>query len=197
MQIITNFPSLIDRWLRYRFQTILVVCFLLWTPFLVAKTLLVQHSCYPMIHWSGTLPAECQPKLSQANSRPSKKAEPLRDRSQEQKQIARSDRSPSPKPLPTSQEQKQKAQSDTSPSPKPSFIPKSDESPPPAKPHAVEDVIKTAEDAIKAAKDYPDITSSVVAIGVASTVAAVVATAPLAVVVAIGAAVWFAIRTVL
>jgi len=183
MQNLTNFPSLIDRWLRYQFQTILVCIFLLWTPLLVIETLQIQHSCHPMIHWSGTLPAECQPKGLQLNSSSFKKPETRRDRSQVQKQIAKSD---------------------TSPSPKPSVNPKSDESPPPPpleKSHAVEDAInaanKAAGDAINAAKDYPDITSSFAAIGVASAVAAVVTTAPLAVVVGIGAAVWFAIRAVL
>jgi outer membrane biosynthesis protein TonB len=127
-----------------------------------------------MIHWSGTLPAECQPKLSQTNSSSSKKAEPLRDRSQEEKQIAGSEHSPSPKPSPT---------------PKPK-IP--DESPPPQqaeKPNPIEDVIKIA-------KDHPDLTGGVIAIGVAGTVA-VVASAPLILAAGIGAAVWFAIRTVL
>ncbi|MEH2078365.1 MAG: hypothetical protein V7K57_28890 [Nostoc sp.] len=106
MQNLTNFPSLIDRWLRYKFQTILVGCFLLWTPLLVIETLQIQHSCHPMIHWSGTLPAECQPKLLQFNSTSSKKPETRRDRSQEQKQIAKSNpRSPLPKPSPTPQRQ--------------------------------------------------------------------------------------------
>lgn len=174
MQILANFPNLIDRWLRYRFQTILVVCFLVWTPFLVAKTLQVQHSCHPMIHGSSPLPAECQPKVSQTNSSSSKKPERLRDRSPEQKQIADSDHSPSPTPSPTPKLQI------------------SDNFPPPQKtkkPNAIEEVIKTA-------KDHPDITGGVIAIGVAGTVAAV-ASAPLILAAGIGAAVWFAIRTVL
>lgn len=193
MQNLTNFPNLIDRWLRYRFQTILVVCFLLWTPFLVAETLQVQHSCHPMIHWSGTLPAECQAKGSQTNSSSSKKPETQRDRSQ--KQIAQNEHRPSPKPSPTSQEQNQIARSDHSPSPTPSSTLQpqgSDESPPPQqpeKPNPIEEVIKTA-------KDNSNITGGVIAIGVASTVA-VVASAPLILAVGIGAAVWFAIRTVL
>ncbi|HEY9633447.1 MAG TPA: hypothetical protein V6D14_08580 [Coleofasciculaceae cyanobacterium] len=150
MQILANFSNLIDRWLRYRFQTILVLCFLLWTPFLVAETLQVQHSCHPMIHWSGTLPAECQDKVSPR------------------------DHTPRPKPSPT---------------PHP---PIPDESPPPQqaeKPNPIEDVIKIA-------KDHPDLTGGVIAIGVAGTVA-VVASAPLLLAAGIGAAVWFAIRTVL
>ena len=62
MQIFTNFSNFIDLWMRYQFQTILVVFLLLWTPFLVAETLRVQHSCYPMIQGSNSVPAECQPK---------------------------------------------------------------------------------------------------------------------------------------
>ncbi|HEY9829754.1 MAG TPA: hypothetical protein V6D26_04185 [Stenomitos sp.] len=177
MQILANVPNFIDRWLRYRFQTILVVCFLLWTPFLVAKTLQVQHSCHPMIHWSGTLPAECQAKVSQTNSSSSKKPETQRDRSEEQKQIAQRDRTPSPKPSST---------------PQPQISDKFPQFPPPQrteKPNPVGDVIKVA-------KDHPDITGGVIAIGVASTVA-VVASTPLILAAGIGAAVWFAIRTVL
>ncbi|WP_414513580.1 hypothetical protein [Nostoc sp. PCC 9305] len=170
MQILTNFPSLIDRWLRYQFQTILVVCFLLWTALLVIETLQIQHSCHPMIHWSGTLPAECQPKLLQFNSSSSKKPETRRDRSQEQKQIAKSDRSPSPKPSSTPQRQ----------------IPSI--SPPPQSPER--------EDVLKIAKEHPDITGGVIGIGVASLMA-VIGGVPLAVAVGIGAVVWLAIKTVL
>jgi hypothetical protein len=127
-----------------------------------------------MIHRSGTLPDECQAKVSQTNSSSSKKTETQRDRSQEEKQIARSDRTPSPKPSSTPQP------------------PISEESPPPQqteKPKPIEEVVKIA-------KDNPDITGGVIAIGVAGTVA-VVASAPLILAVGIGAAVWFAIRTVL
>ncbi|QLE47636.1 hypothetical protein FD724_05575 [Nostoc sp. C057] len=170
MQILTNFPSLIDRWLRYQFQTILVVCFLIWTPLLVVETLQIQHSCHPMIHWSGTLPAECQPKLLQFNSSSSKKPETRRDRSQEQKQIAKSDRSPSPKPSSTPQRQ----------------IPSI--SPPSQSPER--------EDVLKIAKEHPDITGGVIGIGVASLMA-VIGGVPLAVAVGIGAVVWLAIKTVL
>ncbi|NEQ22820.1 MAG: hypothetical protein F6K28_27435 [Microcoleus sp. SIO2G3] len=127
-----------------------------------------------MIHWSGTLPAECQAKVSQTDSRPSKKAEPLRDRSQEQKQIAQRDRTPSTKPSPTPQPQI------------------SDESLPPQqteKPNPIEEVIKTA-------KEHPELAAAAIAIGVGSTVA-VVASSPLAIAVVVGAGVGFAIRTVL
>lgn len=171
MQIITNFPSLIDQWLRYRFQTVLVVCFLVWTPLLVIETLQIQHSCHPMIHWSGTLPKECQPKGLQLNSSSFKKPETRRDRSQEQKQIAKSDRrSPLPKPSAT-------------PQPQTPGI-----SPPPKLPER--------EDVLKMVKEHPDITGGVIGIGVASLVA-VIGGVPLAVAVGIGAVVWLAIQTVL
>jgi hypothetical protein len=84
---------------------------------------------------------------------------------------------------------------DHTPRPKPSPTPHPpipDESPPPQqaeKPNPIEDVIKIA-------KDHPDLTGGVIAIGVAGTVA-VVASAPLLLAAGIGAAVWFAIRTVL
>jgi hypothetical protein len=61
MQNLASSSHLIGRWIRYQLETILVICFLLSTPFLVIETLHVQHSCHPMIHWSGNLPAECQP----------------------------------------------------------------------------------------------------------------------------------------
>ncbi|MEH1828557.1 MAG: hypothetical protein V7L22_25005 [Nostoc sp.] len=168
MQNLTNFPSLIDRWLRYKFQTILVLCFLLWTLLLVIETLQIQHSCHPMIHWSGTLPAECQPKLLQFNSSSFKKPETRRDRSQEQKQIAKSDRSPLPKPSLTPQRQ----------------IP--DISPLPQSPEI--------EDVLKIVKENPDITGGVIGIGVASIVA-IIGGVPLAAAVVVGAAVWLAIQT--
>ncbi|MBN3959863.1 hypothetical protein [Nostoc sp. NMS8] len=168
MQILTNFPSLIDRWLRYKFQTILVGCFLLWTPLLVIETLQIQHSCHPMIHWSGTLPVECQPKLLQLNSSSSKKPETRRDRSQEQKQIAKSDRSLSPKSSPTLQP----------------YTPSI--SPPPK--------LLEREDVLKIVKEHPEITGGVIGIGVA-TLVAILGGVPLAAAVVVGAAVWLAIKT--
>ena len=42
-----------------KFSSILAVCLITFTSFLVTKTLQIQHSCNPMIH-SGTLPIECQ-----------------------------------------------------------------------------------------------------------------------------------------
>ncbi|MCW5312618.1 hypothetical protein GTQ43_01730 [Nostoc sp. KVJ3] len=168
MQNLTNFPSLIDRWLRYQFQTILIVCFLLWTPLLVIETLQIQHSCHPMIHWSGTLPAECQPKAPPPNSNSFKKPETRRDRPQEQKQIAKSDRSPLLKPSPTPQHQ----------TPSISPLPQSPE----------------IEDVLKIVKEHPDITGGVIGIGVASIVA-LIGGVPLAAAVVVGAAVWLAIQT--
>lgn len=169
MQNLTNFPSLIDRWLRYKFQTILVGCFLLWTLLLVIETLQIQHSCHPMIHWSGTLPAECQPKVLQFNSSSSKKPETRRDRSQEQKHIAKSDRrTPLPKPSPTPQRQT------------PSI-------PPPPQWPEIEDVLKKV-------KEHPEIAGGVIGIGVA-TLVALIGGVPLAAAVVVGAAVWLAIKT--
>jgi hypothetical protein len=45
-----------------RFQPLLLLCFLIWTPLLITETLQVQHSCYPMIHWTGEFPPECRSK---------------------------------------------------------------------------------------------------------------------------------------
>jgi hypothetical protein len=52
----------LEKWRSHRFQAILLICFLLWTPLLVAETLQVQNSCHPMINWSKELPPECQSK---------------------------------------------------------------------------------------------------------------------------------------
>lgn len=93
MQNIVSFSNLIDRWLRYRFQTILVICFLAWTPLLVIETLQIQHSCHPMIHWSGTLPSECK-----SDFKIFKQPEIQHEHTQHQTQIAKSDRISSPQP---------------------------------------------------------------------------------------------------
>ncbi|WP_427160915.1 hypothetical protein ACQFX9_04620 [Aliinostoc sp. HNIBRCY26] len=47
------------------FQAILIVCFLIWTSLLATTTLKVQHSCHPMIHWSGDLPIDCMERSGQ------------------------------------------------------------------------------------------------------------------------------------
>ena len=43
-----------------KLKTILLVCLISFTSLLVRQTLHIQHSCNPMIHWSGELPSECQ-----------------------------------------------------------------------------------------------------------------------------------------
>ena len=43
-----------------KLKTILLVSLISFTSLLIRQTLQVQHSCNPMIHWSGELPAECQ-----------------------------------------------------------------------------------------------------------------------------------------
>ena len=43
-----------------KIKTILLVSLISFTSLLVRQTLQVQHSCNPMIHWSGELPVECQ-----------------------------------------------------------------------------------------------------------------------------------------
>lgn len=63
MEVITNFyQPWLEKWRSHRFQAILLICFFLWTPLLVAETLQVQNSCHPMINWSNDLPPECQSK---------------------------------------------------------------------------------------------------------------------------------------
>ena len=43
-----------------KLKTILLVCLISFTTLLVRQTLHIQHSCNPMIHWSGELLTECQ-----------------------------------------------------------------------------------------------------------------------------------------
>ena len=43
-----------------KLKTILLICLISFTSLLVRQTLQIQHSCNPMIHWSGELPTECQ-----------------------------------------------------------------------------------------------------------------------------------------
>lgn len=47
---------------KRRFQPFILLCFLIWTPLLITETLQVQHSCYPMIHWTGEFSPECRSK---------------------------------------------------------------------------------------------------------------------------------------
>lgn len=56
-----------EKWNRYRFQAILVLCFLVWTPLLITETLQIQHSCHPMILFSNKLPEQCQQSLISNN----------------------------------------------------------------------------------------------------------------------------------
>jgi len=60
MEVIRKFyQPWLEKWINHRFQAILLICFLLWTPILVAETLQVQNSCYPMINWSNNSRPEC------------------------------------------------------------------------------------------------------------------------------------------
>ncbi|WP_156114076.1 hypothetical protein [Myxosarcina sp. GI1] len=43
-----------------KLKTILLVSLISFTSLLVRQTLQVQHSCNPMIHWTGELPTECE-----------------------------------------------------------------------------------------------------------------------------------------
>jgi hypothetical protein len=60
--------SWLERLLPLNFQAILLVCLLIWTPLLAITTLQVQHSCNPMIHWSGEFPAECKQIATESKS---------------------------------------------------------------------------------------------------------------------------------
>ena len=59
-QEIINNPEMRSHPTTSKFKIILLVCLISFTSLLVRQTLQVQHSCNPMIHWSGELPAECQ-----------------------------------------------------------------------------------------------------------------------------------------
>jgi len=60
MEVIRKFyQPWLEKWINHRFQAILLICFLLWTPILVAETLQVQNSCHPMINWSNNSRPEC------------------------------------------------------------------------------------------------------------------------------------------
>lgn len=55
-----KFNSLRSQLTTSKLKTVLLVCLISFTSLLVRQTLQVQHSCKPMIHWSGNLPSECQ-----------------------------------------------------------------------------------------------------------------------------------------
>ena len=54
-----------------KFSSIIAVCVITFTSFLVTKTLQIQHSCNPMLH-SGTLPIQCQVAANNFNSKSEK-----------------------------------------------------------------------------------------------------------------------------
>jgi len=58
-QIINNL-KMRSQLITFKLKTILLICLISFTSVLVRQTLQVQHSCNPMINWSGDLPAECQ-----------------------------------------------------------------------------------------------------------------------------------------
>ncbi|MEG3837906.1 hypothetical protein QUA46_28255 [Microcoleus sp. MON2_D6] len=71
MEVIRNFyQPWLEKWGSHRFQAILLICFLLWTPLLIAETLQVQNSCDPMIHWSKELIPKCQPIITDIDDNP-------------------------------------------------------------------------------------------------------------------------------
>ena len=53
---------------KFSFSSILAICLITFTTFLVTKTLEIQHSCSPMIY-SGELPSQCQVASNDLNSR--------------------------------------------------------------------------------------------------------------------------------
>lgn len=68
MQFISEFPKQRFRQMyriyRLSIQTVLLLCFLLLTFALIQETWQSQHSCQPMIEWSGELPSACLTKSS-------------------------------------------------------------------------------------------------------------------------------------
>ncbi|MEH2105817.1 hypothetical protein [Nostoc sp.] len=65
---INSLLSSLERLLHLDFQAILLACLLIWTPLLANTTLQVQHSCNPMIHWSGEFSAECKQTPTESKS---------------------------------------------------------------------------------------------------------------------------------
>jgi hypothetical protein len=49
-----------EKWINHRFQTVVILCFLVWTPLLVIETLQIQHSCHPLVWFGEKLAEECQ-----------------------------------------------------------------------------------------------------------------------------------------
>jgi hypothetical protein len=171
-----------------KFSSIIAVCVITFTSFLVTKTLQIQHSCNPMLH-SGTLPIQCQVAANNFNSKSEKSSlqkptnsKPSTNNLQqvEQPKIAQKigkERSPSDSQISN-----------------PEISPNNIES----QPEQSNPVTKL----VKIVNEHPDDVIGGVA-GVAggiATVAAAGATAALSVPVAgavlIGLGIWFAIRTV-
>lgn len=129
----------LNKWQIQRFQLIVIIAFLVWTPLLVTETLKVQHSCHPMIQPVNELSLDCPEALPPPNSK-----KPIID----------------------------------APSRKPPIVP----------PHSPKKPI------IDSIKENPDLVGGTAAIAIAATVA-VVTTAPLMVVIGMGAGVYFVTRT--
>lgn len=62
------FNSLLSKLIMSKFSSILAICLITFTSFLVSKTLKIQHSCSPMLY-SGKLPSECQIASNNLTSR--------------------------------------------------------------------------------------------------------------------------------
>ena len=60
LRLSEKFNLLRSRLTASKLKTILLVSLISFTSLLVRQTLQVQHSCDPMIHWSGELPADCK-----------------------------------------------------------------------------------------------------------------------------------------
>lgn len=145
--------SWLDKILRLHFKAILLVCLLTWTVLLATTTLQVQHSCHPMIHWSGDLPIECLKKPSQILSSNIKQNKIIHTQ-------------------PNSEHKHETSNLPKNPSKNPS-----------------DTVLENLEKS-------PDLTAGTIAIGVATGMA-LIAGAPLAVIIGSGFVTWLAIRTVL
>lgn len=62
------FNSLLSKLTMSKFSSILAICLITFTSFLVIKTLKIQHSCHPMLY-SGELPSQCQIASNHSTSR--------------------------------------------------------------------------------------------------------------------------------
>jgi hypothetical protein len=48
---------------KIQIKTIILICIIVWTPFLTIATLQVQYSCHPMIVWTVKIPASCNQEI--------------------------------------------------------------------------------------------------------------------------------------